>query len=86
MTSLTEEHTPKNKTSRLYLLFESLGKEVYGGADSPYVWVRFPGRRSWDVFAEIIEKTHVITVPGTGRGFGLGGEGFIRVSAFNSRG
>jgi len=63
--------------------FASLGKEVYGGTDSPYVWVRFPGRRSWDVFAEILEKTHVITVPGSG--FGPGGEGFIRVSAFNSR-
>ncbi|RLN15587.1 hypothetical protein C2845_PM02G34620 [Panicum miliaceum] len=62
--------------------FASLGK-VYGGADSPYVWVRFPGRRSWDVFAEILEKTHVITVPGSG--FGPGGEGFVRVSAFNSR-
>ena len=63
--------------------FASLGKEVYGGTDSPYVWVRFPGRRSWDVFAEILDKTHVITVPGSG--FGPGGEGFIRVSAFNSR-
>ncbi|XP_066383978.1 aminotransferase ALD1 homolog [Miscanthus floridulus] len=63
--------------------FASLGKEVYGGTDSPYVWVRFPGRRSWDVFAEILEKTHVVTVPGSG--FGPGGEGFIRVSAFNSR-
>ncbi|KAL6649395.1 hypothetical protein ACP70R_013619 [Stipagrostis hirtigluma subsp. patula] len=63
--------------------FASLGKEVYGGADSPYVWVRFPGRRSWEVFAEILEKTHVITVPGSG--FGPGGEGFVRVSAFNSR-
>ncbi|CAD6202478.1 unnamed protein product [Miscanthus lutarioriparius] len=63
--------------------FASLGKEVYGGTDSPYVWVRFPGHRSWDVFAEILEKTHVITVPGSG--FGPGGEGFIRVSAFNSR-
>ncbi|CAL4913067.1 unnamed protein product [Urochloa decumbens] len=63
--------------------FASLGKEVYGGQDSPYVWVRFPGRRSWDVFAEILEKTHVITVPGSG--FGPGGEGFVRVSAFNSR-
>ncbi|KAF7050225.1 hypothetical protein CFC21_058616 [Triticum aestivum] len=53
--------------------FQALGKEVYGGDDSPYVWVRlFPGRRSWDVFAEIL-------------GFGPGGEGFVRVSAFNSR-
>lgn len=64
--------------------FQALGKEVYGGDDSPYVWVRlFPGRRSWDVFAEILEKTHVITVPGSG--FGPGGEGFVRVSAFNSK-
>lgn len=64
--------------------FQALDKEVYGGDDSPYVWVRlFPGRRSWDVFAEILEKTHVITVPGSG--FGPGGEGFVRVSAFNSR-
>ncbi|KAF8776177.1 hypothetical protein HU200_003869 [Digitaria exilis] len=63
--------------------FASLGKEVYGGVDSPYVWVRFPGRRSWDVFAEILDKMHVITVPGSG--FGPGGEGFVRVSAFNSK-
>ncbi|XP_042410357.1 aminotransferase ALD1 homolog [Zingiber officinale] len=63
--------------------FASMGLEVYGGTNSPYVWVYFPGRKSWDVFTEILEKTHIITVPGTG--FGPGGEGFIRVSSFNSR-
>ncbi|XP_074578070.1 aminotransferase ALD1 homolog isoform X2 [Curcuma longa] len=63
--------------------FASMGLEVYGGTNSPYVWVYFPGRKSWDVFTEILEKTHIITVPGTG--FGLGGEGFIRVSSFNTR-
>lgn len=73
----------KENTRVLVDTFEALGKEVYGGDDSPYVWVRFPGQRSWDVFGEILEKTHVITVPGSG--FGPGGEGFIRVSAFNSR-
>uniref|UniRef100_A0ACD5WV39 Uncharacterized protein n=1 Tax=Avena sativa TaxID=4498 RepID=A0ACD5WV39_AVESA len=73
----------KENTRVLVDTFAALGKEVYGGDDSPYVWVRFPGQRSWDVFAEILEKTHVITVPGSG--FGPGGEGFIRVSAFNSR-
>ncbi|XP_042415517.1 aminotransferase ALD1 homolog [Zingiber officinale] len=62
--------------------FASMGLEVYGGTNSPYVWVYFPGRKSWDVFTEILEKTHIITVPGTG--FGPGGEGFIRVSSFNS--
>ncbi|KQK23152.1 aminotransferase ALD1 homolog [Brachypodium distachyon] len=73
----------KENARLLVETFESLGKEVYGGVDSPYVWVRFPGRRSWEVFGEILEKTHVITVPGSG--FGPGGEGFVRVSGFNNR-
>ncbi|XP_065870967.1 LL-diaminopimelate aminotransferase, chloroplastic isoform X1 [Euphorbia lathyris] len=63
--------------------FNSLGFNVYGGADAPYVWVHFPGRSSWDVFGEILEKTHVVTTPGSG--FGPGGEGFVRVSAFGHR-
>ncbi|XP_072980325.1 aminotransferase ALD1 homolog [Typha angustifolia] len=63
--------------------FSSIGLAVYGGINSPYVWVNFPGRRSWDVFAEILEKTHIITIPGCG--FGPGGEGFIRVSSFNRK-
>ncbi|KAK6938193.1 Aminotransferase, class I/classII, partial [Dillenia turbinata] len=63
--------------------FESLGLKVYGGKNAPYIWVHFPGRRSWDVFNEILEKTHIITVPG--RGFGVSGEEYIRVSAFAHR-
>ncbi|KAJ3673770.1 hypothetical protein LUZ60_005762 [Juncus effusus] len=63
--------------------FTSLGMEVYGGINSPYAWVHFPGCKSWDIFAEILEKTHIITVPGCG--FGPGGEGFIRVSGFGSK-
>ncbi|KAK4254098.1 hypothetical protein QN277_009526 [Acacia crassicarpa] len=63
--------------------FETLGFKVYGGKNAPYVWVHFPGKSSWDVFAEILEKTHVVTTPGSG--FGPGGEGFIRVSAFGHR-
>ncbi|KAL8155765.1 hypothetical protein AgCh_000973 [Apium graveolens] len=49
---------------------------VYGGKNAPYVWVHFPGQSSWDVFSEILEKTHVVTTPGSG--FGPGGEGFVR--------
>uniref|UniRef100_A0A7S0BKD0 Aminotransferase class I/classII large domain-containing protein n=1 Tax=Rhodosorus marinus TaxID=101924 RepID=A0A7S0BKD0_9RHOD len=60
-----------------------LGFEVYGGTDAPYVWVSFPGRSSWDVFSEILEKTQVVTIPGAG--FGPGGDGFIRMSAFASK-
>ena len=62
--------------------FESLGFSVYGGTDAPYVWVGFPGRASWDVFGEILEKTHIVTTPGSG--FGPAGEGFVRVSAFGT--
>lgn len=63
--------------------FASLGYQVYGGANAPYTWVHFPGSNSWDVFTEILEKTHIITVPGSG--FGPAGEGYIRISAFGHR-
>ncbi|KAM7514619.1 hypothetical protein LguiA_004202 [Lonicera macranthoides] len=57
-------------------VFSSLGLKVYGGENAPYIWVHFPGMRSWDVFAEILNKAHIVTVPGIG--FGPGGEEFIR--------
>lgn len=63
--------------------FQKLGFSVYGGSNAPYVWVGFPGRASWDVFAEILEKCHLVTTPGSG--FGPGGEGFVRASAFCQR-
>ncbi|XP_030453623.1 probable LL-diaminopimelate aminotransferase, chloroplastic [Syzygium oleosum] len=63
--------------------FTSLGLKVYGGKNAPYAWVHFPGRSSWEVFDEILERAHVVTVPGAG--FGPGGEGYIRVSAFGHR-
>ncbi|MCD7466241.1 aldolase [Datura stramonium] len=53
------------------------------GSNAPYVWVHFPGSRSWDVFNWILDKTHIITVPGGG--FGPAGEGYMRVSAFGRR-
>ncbi|KAK9084646.1 hypothetical protein Sjap_025057 [Stephania japonica] len=73
----------KENTQIIVDTFNSLGFKVYGGKNAPYVWVHFPGQSSWDVFAEILEKTHVVTTPGSG--FGPGGEGFIRVSAFGHR-
>ncbi|XP_042382942.1 probable LL-diaminopimelate aminotransferase, chloroplastic [Zingiber officinale] len=73
----------KENTKIIVDTFSSLGFNVYGGKNAPYVWVQFPGRSSWDVFAEILEKAHVVTTPGSG--FGPGGESFIRVSAFGHR-
>ncbi|KAI8546483.1 hypothetical protein RHMOL_Rhmol07G0121400 [Rhododendron molle] len=66
----------KENTRIIVDTFKSLGFNVYGGKNAPYVWVHFPGRSSWEVFEEILEKTNVVTTPGSG--FGPGGEGFIR--------
>jgi LL-diaminopimelate aminotransferase len=60
-----------------------LGISCVGGDNSPYIWARFPGRDSWEVFGEILEKCQVVTTPGSG--FGPAGEGFIRFSAFGHR-
>lgn len=63
--------------------FEGLGFNVYGGKDAPYIWIQFPGRASWDVFAEILQNCNIVTTPGSG--FGAAGEGFVRISAFGHR-
>ncbi|MDG2305967.1 MAG: LL-diaminopimelate aminotransferase [Candidatus Binatia bacterium] len=60
------------------------GLEVYGGENAPYIWFRTPaGLGSWDFFDKLLEKTHVVGTPGSG--FGPSGEGYFRLSAFNSR-
>ena len=60
-----------------------LGISCAGGDNSPYIWARFPGRDSWEVFSEILEKCWVVTTPGAG--FGPSGQNFIRFSAFGRR-
>ncbi|MFP3089920.1 LL-diaminopimelate aminotransferase [Treponema sp. TIM-1] len=60
-----------------------LGIPCVGGDNSPYIWARFPGRDSWEVFTEILEKCQVVTTPGSG--FGPAGQSFIRFSAFGHR-
>jgi LL-diaminopimelate aminotransferase len=64
-------------------VLQSLGISCIGGDNSPYIWARFPGRDSWDVFNEILEKCRVVTTPGSG--FGPAGQSFIRFSAFGHR-
>lgn len=73
----------KENAKLLKAAFEEMGYEVHGGTDAPYVWVRVPGKKSWDVFAEILEKCDIVVTPGSG--FGPAGEGFIRASAFGHR-
>lgn len=62
---------------------EKLGYEVFGGVNAPYLWVRFKGQNSWDVFQQFLEKFHIVTTPGAG--FGPEGEQFIRLTAFGHR-
>lgn len=63
---------------------EEIGFKVFGGDNAPYVFVQLPeGKSSWDMFSEILEKAQVVTIPGAG--FGPGGEGYLRLSAFAPR-
>jgi len=62
---------------------QKLDVTCIGGDNSPYIWAHFPGRDSWEVFAEILEKCHVVTTPGAG--FGPAGQGYVRFSAFGHR-
>jgi LL-diaminopimelate aminotransferase len=60
------------------------GFTVYGGRDAPYIWVRTPaGATSWDFFDTLLDRAHVVGVPGSG--FGPSGEGYFRLTAFGSR-
>ena len=60
------------------------GFTVHGGVHAPYLWLETPvGTRSWDFFDELLSRCHVVGTPGVG--FGPAGEGFFRLSAFNSR-
>jgi LL-diaminopimelate aminotransferase len=62
----------------------ALGLEVYGGVNAPYVWVKTPsGLSSWDFFDQLLAGCYVVCTPGSG--FGAAGEGYVRISAFNSR-
>jgi len=60
------------------------GLKVLGGVNAPYIWVGTPaGVTSWGAFDRILGEANVVITPGSG--FGSNGEGWFRVSAFNSR-
>ncbi|MEP0841807.1 MAG: LL-diaminopimelate aminotransferase [Phycisphaerae bacterium] len=60
------------------------GLACYGGVHAPYVWVKTPqGLTSWQFFDKLLQEAHVVGTPGSG--FGASGEGYLRLSAFNSR-
>jgi LL-diaminopimelate aminotransferase len=63
---------------------EAAGMQAYGGRNSPYVWLKTPpGLSSWDFFDKLLGEAHVVGTPGAG--FGPCGEGYFRLTGFNSR-
>ena len=60
-----------------------LGYALTGGENGPYIWIQTGKRDSWKFFDRLLERAQVVVTPGSG--FGRCGEGYIRISAFNSR-
>ncbi len=59
------------------------GYTVFGGVNSPYLWLRVPeGMSSWEFFDALLTKVNIVGTPGSG--FGPSGEGYFRLTAFGS--
>ncbi len=67
----------------LYSTLKHAGYEVFGAVNAPYLWLRFPGANSWEIFHHFLNRFQIVVTPGSG--FGPGGEGFIRLTAFGHR-
>ena len=72
-----------NSALRIREVLEELGQTFFGGVDSPYIWWKVPaGRTSWEFFDELLTKARLLTIPGSG--FGPTGEGYVRLSCFQT--
>ncbi|WP_166243873.1 LL-diaminopimelate aminotransferase [Paenibacillus turpanensis] len=62
----------------------SLGIEVFGGVNAPYIWLKTPnGLGSWEFFDKLLTEANIVGTPGVG--FGQAGQGYFRLTAFGSR-
>lgn len=72
-----------NNAKEIYQGLKTAGFEVYGGVNSPYIWLKVPaGMTSWDFFDYLLANAGVVGTPGSG--FGPSGEGYFRLTAFGS--
>lgn len=63
---------------------KKIGIKAYGGKNSPYIWLKTPNKyTSWEFFDILLQKTGVVGTPGVG--FGQNGEGYFRLTAFNTK-
>lgn len=59
------------------------GLHVYGGINSPYIWVKTPNKMSsWSFFDYLLKDLNIVGTPGVG--FGPSGEGYLRLTAFGT--
>jgi len=62
----------------------SIGLEVFGGVNAPYIWLKTPnGMDSWSFFDRLLSEANIVGTPGVG--FGQSGQGYFRLTAFGSR-
>lgn len=62
----------------------SIGLEVFGGVNAPYIWLKTPkGMDSWSFFDKLLSEANIVGTPGVG--FGQSGQGYFRLTAFGSR-
>jgi LL-diaminopimelate aminotransferase len=67
----------------IYTGLTEAGCEVYGGVNAPYIWLKVPaGMTSWEFFDRLLEEAGVVGTPGSG--FGPSGEGYFRLTAFET--
>ena len=66
----------------IYEGLKKLGYEVFGGVNSPYVWLHTGERSSWAFVDELLDKGPVVGTPGSG--FGPEGEHYFRLTGFGS--
>lgn len=72
-----------NNAKLIHGVLTELGMTVYGGKNSPYIWLKTPnGLGSWEFFDKLLNETHIVGTPGAG--FGSCGEGYFRISSFGS--
>lgn len=73
----------RENASVIYNGLKEAGFKVFGGTNSPYVWLQVPkGYTSWEFFDKLLEECQIASTPGSG--FGAAGEGYLRLTAFNT--
>lgn len=63
---------------------QNAGFTAFGGVNAPYIWLKTPNAMdSWEFFDILLKRANVVGTPGVG--FGKCGEGYFRLTAFNTK-